>query len=73
MLATVVGGAAAAEQLARFGPDGAAERGSVPAYGTVEEAVRALALVHAYAEPAPATLATALPMSIAASPMWRST
>jgi acyl-CoA synthetase (NDP forming)/RimJ/RimL family protein N-acetyltransferase len=49
VLATVVGGQAAAGALARFGADGAAERGSVPAYGTVEEAVRALALVHEYA------------------------
>jgi acyl-CoA synthetase (NDP forming)/GNAT superfamily N-acetyltransferase len=49
VLATVVGGAAASTGLLKLNDTGAAVRGSVPAYGTVEEAVRALALVQQYA------------------------
>jgi acyl-CoA synthetase (NDP forming)/RimJ/RimL family protein N-acetyltransferase len=48
VLATLVG-SASTDHLVRRGQSGAAERGSVPAYGTIEEAVRALALVHDYA------------------------
>jgi len=49
VLATVVGPGAAGDSMLRVGPGGAAGRGSVPGFETVEEAVRALALVHEYA------------------------